>query len=286
MNIKNKHLQYFYGTQSHKAKEKTCLKTSLFTLIIIILIFFLFLSACTQHSNIHRLPSDEKWRIAEDYYNRGKFTRAIPYYTQIVLERSSIFVAEAQFKLGECYFNRSGRDNLIDAIFEYQEFLRLFADNRLAPDAQYRIAQSYARLSLSPDYTQDETDRAIEHFSRFIERYPTDTRVNEAVVYINDMQMRKLEKIYLNGYIYYKIRDYPSAELYLNEIIELGHKNDLEKMSYFYIALIHIDRKESELARETIDLLNSFFPDAKETKKAETRYKRMNSRFFRLIYAL
>ncbi|MCL2064387.1 MAG: tetratricopeptide repeat protein [Candidatus Cloacimonetes bacterium] len=257
------------------------------TLILLIVVFLCFVfTSCSQNKTIQRMPSDEKWRIAEEYFNRGKFNRAIPYYQQLVLERSSFFVADAQFKLGECYFNRGGRDNFIDAIFEYQEFLRLFADHRLAADAQFRIAQSYSRLSLSAEYTQEDTNRAIEHFTRFTERYPTDSRVSEAYTYIAEMQMKILEKVYLNGYIYYKTRDYPASELYLDEIIALGHRNDLEKMSWFYKALIHIDRRESEEAMTAIETLQRYFPESKEVRKAETRFKRMNSRFFRFIYSL
>jgi|GEM_PF-188229 len=256
------------------------------TIKTFLIIMFFFINACTNNSAIQRMPSDLKWQTAEEFFNKGRFHKAIPYYQQLVLERNSIFVADAQFKLGECYFYRGKRDDLVDAIFEYQEFLRLFSDHRLAANAQFRLGECYAKLSLSADYTQEDTNRAIEYFSRFIERFPLDDRIDEANDYISKMQSKLIEKIYLTGYIYFKTRDYPSAELYLNEIIMLGNKNDFEKMAIYYIALIHIDRQEKEAAHVAMEQLKNNFPDSREVLKAENRYKRMNSRFFRMLYSL
>jgi len=247
----------------------------------------LFLSGCANNATyFRRLSSDAKWQAAEAHFQRGRFNRAIPYYQQLVFERSSVHVAEAQFKLGECYFLRRGRDNLVDAIFEYQEFLRLFPDHRLSADAQFRIGEAYVRLSLGAEFTQDESNRAIESFTRFIEKYPMDSRISEARGHITDMQIKMLEKIYLTGYIYYKMKDFPAAQLYLNEIISLGNRNELEKMAVFYTALIHIERQEEAEALVAIEHLRRHFPDSRELRRAERRFGRMNSWFFRIVYSL
>ena len=243
-------------------------------------------TSCSNNKAFLMMSSDEKWRNGEYHFYREKYNKAIPYYQHLVLERSSIYVAEAQFKLGECYFLRNKKEELIDAIFEYQEYLRLFGDQRHAADAQFRIAQSYAKISMGPEFDQDDTNRGIEHFNRFIERYPSDNRVTDAYKYITELQYKLLEKIYLTGYIYYKTKDYPSSELYLNEIISLGNRDELEKKSYFYIAMIYIERQDEEKAMAAITHLRQHFPDSKETKKAESRYKKINSKFFRIWYAL
>ena len=84
-----------------------------------ILLIILVLTSCAGGQRyMRRLSSEAKWANAERHFNNGRYNRAIPYYQQLVFERSSIHVAEAQFKLGECYFLRRGRDNFVDAIFE------------------------------------------------------------------------------------------------------------------------------------------------------------------------
>ena len=261
--------------------KKISFKT--FILIGLMLITF-FLIACSANNQLARMSSEDKWKNAENYFNRGKYNRAIPYYQQLVLKRRSIFVAEAQFKLAECFFRRGDRESLLEAIFEYQEFLRLFADHRLASEAQYNIALSYKLLSLSPHFTQEETHRAIDLFNRFIERHPFDDRVDEARKSIADLEYKLIEKIYLNGYIYFKMRDYPAAELYLNEIIQLGNADKLEKLSMYYIALIHIDRREDAAAYTALQHLKTHFPNDRETKIIENRYNRINARIFKMNY--
>ena len=249
--------------------------------IYFIMLISLLISACSRNKSLLNMSSDVKWQTAEMHYNKGKYHKAIPYYQQLIFEKSSIYTADAQFKLGECYFNRK---NYLDAIFEYQELLRLFPDHRLASDAQYKIGESYVKLSLSPEFTQDESNRAIESFNRFIEKYPNDSRIAQAYKHIADMQVKIIEKRYLTGYIYYKMKDYPASLLYLNEIIALGNRNELEKKSVFYSALIHVDRQDEENALLSIEHLRRHFPDSPELKRAQTRFNRMNSKIFRMIY--
>ena len=253
--------------------------------IVIIKLFMvvmsIFIVSCSSHKSLANLPSSVKWERAEDFYNREKFNKAIPYYQQLIFERSSVYTAEAQFKLGECYFNIK---KYIDAIFEYQELLRLFPDNLLAVDAQYRIGEAYVKLSLKPELTQEDSHRAIDNFTRFIEKYPQDSRIPEAYKHIADMQIKLIEKTFKNGYIYFKIKDYPASQLYLSDIIELANRNELEKKSVYYNAIIHIDRKEEAEALNSIDHLKRYFPESKELKVAEKRFKRMNSWFWRMVY--
>ena len=246
----------------------------------------LVLTSCSKNKTIARLPSEVKWQTAENYFNRGRYTRAMPYYQQLVFEKSSVYTADAQFKLGECYFRRKSKENLVDAIFEYQEMLRLFPEHRLAPDAQFRIGEAYAMLSLSPEFTQDESERAIENFTRFIEKYPQDSRVAEAYRHIANMQLKIIEKKFLTGYIYFKMKDYPASQHYLNEIISLGNRNELEKKSVFYNAIIHIERREKSEAIAAIEHLDRHFPNSRETKRAHMRFKRIDNRFYRFIYSI
>ena len=246
-----------------------------------ILCITLILCACSKNKSLAHLSSETKWNTAERYYNQGKYPKAVPYYEQLIFERSSIYTADAQYKLGECHFNTK---KYVDAIFEYQELLRLFPDHRLAPDAQFKIGESYVKLSNSPHFDQTESERAIEAFTIFGERYINDPRISQANQYIARMQLRILEKVYLNGYIYFKMKDYPASQLYLNEIITLGNRNELEKKSVYYSALIHIDRREGAEATRLVNHLGVYFPHSREYKSTVKRLARMNSRLWHLLY--
>jgi outer membrane protein assembly factor BamD len=227
------------------------------------------------------MPSEVKWQRAEAYFAKKKYHKAVPFYEQLVFERSSIYTADAQYKLGDCHFNRK---RFADAIFEYSEFMRLFPDHSRAADAQFQIGLSYVRLSMSPHFDQSETERAIDIFTIFGEKFPLDPRVSEGYAHITNMQMKLITKIYQNGYIYFKMKDYPAAQLYLNEIMALGNRNDLEKKSAYYNALIHIDRREGSEATRYIEHLKTHFPDSRELRSTEKRFSRMHSKIWHLLY--
>lgn len=234
-------------------------KNVLFALSLV----FLLLSACSANKNLNELTPQYKWEKAEAFFNKKKYARAVPFYQQLILERNSSYTAEAQMKLGDCYFND---EKYSDAVFEYQELLRLFPDYKEANNAQFNIGISYYNLSESPHYTQDETNKAIDAFQEFIDKYPWDQRKSEAYNYIQKCQHVLLEKSYLAGYIYYKTEDYSSALMYFNEIIELGNKDKLELKSLYYSGLIYYERKNLDDLYNVQEKLKADYPDSKECK--------------------
>jgi len=231
---------------------------------LLLILFTITLFACSANKNLSLNSSKENWDKAENFYSKKKYAKAAPLYEQIILERNSIYTAESQLKLAECYFKL---ERFSDAVFEYQELIRLFPDNKNVNTAQFMIGVAYFEQSLSPHYSQYETDKAIDAFQTFIDKYPWDQRRSEAYDYIQKCHQKKIQKNYLAGYIYYKIDDYSSALLYFDEIVNLGNKDEVELNSLYYSALIHYDRKDLEKLSATLEKMREDFPNAKELSK-------------------
>jgi TolA-binding protein len=87
------------------------------------------------------------------------------------------------------------------------------------------------------------------------------------VEYIRKGQYKLLQKKLNNGYIYYKMKDYSGALIYLKEITELGNSDSLDRKALFYSTLIHLKQGNKELAAESFSNLKSKYPGSKETKK-------------------
>lgn len=245
------------------------------TSLIILTLALILLSNCALNKNLNLIPAAEKWRIAEDYYNKNKFLKAAPYYEQIVLERNSIYTADAQFKLADSYF-KAGK--YADAVSEYQLLISLFPEYKDIASAQFMIGVAYYNIGLTPHYTQDETKRSIDAFQVFLDKYPRDKRRNEAYEYIQKCQKKLIEKNYLAGYIYYKIDDYSSALMYFDDIIALGNADQLELKSLYYSGNIYYYRKEIEKLFEVQEALREHFPDSKELKKIIKKTKKLNKK--------
>ena len=111
----------------------------------------------------------------------------------MAFERYSAFTAEAQMKLADCYFLQN---DFTEARFEYEEVIRLYKEYEEIGKAYFQIGVCYWEESLSPQYTQTETNLAISAFETFLEKFPTDKRKNEAIDYINKCRYKLLTKKY------------------------------------------------------------------------------------------
>lgn len=239
--------------------------------LLIVLFVLLTLAGCSRNSVRRAMPVDRRMEIANQLYEAGKYRRAIDHYEQVVFERSSVHTPVAQFRLAESYFNLARYE---DAVFEYRELIRLFPDFREINAAYFRIGEAFFNQSRNPHYSQTETVAAIDAFNVFLDRFPFDARRAQALQYIQDAQYKLLEKKYYNGYIYYKLYDYSASLLYLDEIIELGNRNSLDRMSRYYAARIYIEREDQENARPMMETLNQFYPDSREANRITRIYNR------------
>lgn len=240
-------------------------------IILLIIAAIALFSGCSRQRVRRTMPVERRMELANHYYERGNYRKAIDHYTEVVFERSSIHTPLAQFRLGESYF-RMGRYE--DSIFEYRELIRLFPEFRDISIAYFRIGEALYHQSLPAHYCQKETRAAINAFNVFLDRFPFDEKTSEAINYIQEAQLKLLEKKYYNGYIYYKLYDYSASLLYLNEIIELENRSDIDRKSRYYAALIYIERKDRDNAELMLNSLREHYPDSSEANRVARMFRR------------
>jgi len=238
---------------------------------LIVLIIAVALFGCSRN-NIRVQTVDKKMELAENYFSRGKYNRAVEYYQDVVFERRSIHTAKAQFYLAESYFKMKRYE---EAVVEYKELIRLFPDYSAINTAYFKIGEANWKQALSAHYAQTETIAAIDALNEYLERFPFDDNRNKAIELINQASYRLLEKRFQNGYIYYRLVDYSAALMYFDEIIELGNRNELDKRSRYYSALIYIERKDKDNARKMMISLQEHYSSTAETRKITRRYNRV-----------
>jgi len=218
------------------------------------------------------MPVVKKMEIANDLFDKEKYNKAIPYYSEVVFERNSVHTPVAQMKLADCYFNQN---KFIEARFEYGELIRLFTDFKDIGRAYFQLGVCYYNETLSPHYTQEETHRAISAFETFIEKFPFDSQKKEAIDYIQKCRYKLLMKKYYNGYAYYKLFDYSGALMYFDEIIKLGNNNEPDRMSLYYATKIYVARKDVDNAKTTGQKLINRYPQSEEARKITSALEKM-----------
>ena len=222
------------------------------------------LLGCSQNKLNDRIPADKKMQIAKNFMEANKHHKAIPYLQDIAFERNSSFTAEAQMLLADCYF---AQNKFTEARFEYEELIRLFNDYTDVGTAYFKIGICYYEESLEAHYTQEETYLATDAFQTYIEKFPFSKNKTEAIEYINKCNYKLLEKRYLNGYAYFRNFDYCAALMYFDEVIELGNSNELDRLSLYYSAKIHLERDNEKKLRVMYDKLVKRYPQHENTKE-------------------
>ncbi len=232
-------------------------------ILILLIITALFLG-CSQNKLERGLSVEKKMQIADDYFAKEKYRKAILYYEDITYERNSPLVAEAQMKLAECYFIQ---EKFLEARLEFQEVIRLYKNYEHINEAYFKKGICFFENSLDPQYTQEETELAIDAFNEFIQKFPFDDRVSEAYEYLEKANYKLLTKKYFNGYAYYKMYDYSAALFYFDQIVDLNLKDDLDLKSLYYSAKIYIYREDKLNADIIFSKMLRRYPQDELTKK-------------------
>jgi outer membrane protein assembly factor BamD len=240
--------------------------------ILYLALLVLLFTACSSTKISKSIPVEEKMATADNFYQLEKYHKAIPYYTEVVLDRNSIYTAEAQMKLGNCYFNQN---KFMEARFEYEELIRLFKNYPDIGEAYFRIGICYYEESLAPHYTQEETSKAILAFNTFIDKFPFHEKKTKAIEYLDKCNYKLIEKTYYNGYAYYKLSDYSSSLLYLEEVISENMTDELDKMALYLSGKIYCYRKDKGNALLVLDKLTQRYPEASETAIIEKLFNKI-----------
>jgi outer membrane protein assembly factor BamD len=238
-----------------------------FTLVLLLLVL---LFACSKNTTKPTSTPEYKMQKADAFFKAKKYAKAYPLYQQIVFERNSSIAADAQMKLAQSYFKLH---KFSEAQVEYEQLIKLFPDYQNINLAYFQTGICYLEVSPKPQFTQEDTQKAIDAFQTFIDKYPNDPLRPTAVEKLQEAQYKLIQKEYNNGYIYYKMADYSAALLYFDEIISLGNKDRLEKRSLYYSSKIYIAQKNWTKANLTFEKLNKAFPDTKESLKIEKKLR-------------
>ncbi len=223
-------------------------------------------------AKIDKMSLEEKIAEGDKYYEMGKFGKAIPYYDAVVFQKIGSNTEEVSFKLADCYMQREEYDL---ASLEYKQIIADYPRFDKLNEVYFNLAICYKNIALSPHYDQKERCEEIKILEQFLTSFPYDERVDEVKKLLEEANFQLSLKKYYNGYIYFKIHDYSSAELYFKEVLDelSGESVDAVKMSLYYLCRMYIVRKNKVDAKSYSEDLSYYFPKSSEALDIERRLK-------------
>ncbi len=138
---------------------------------------------------------------------------------QKVVENSQYgpLAAKAQYKLGLVLKSLQGFYEAEDA---FNKVVTNYPDSEWVAAAKFQIASCRASLSRGPAYDQVASKEAKDKFEEFVRAHPDAALSKEAEKNIESLSEKEAESNYAIALFYEKQKNYKSAEIYYNSIID------------------------------------------------------------------
>lgn len=231
----------------------------------ILLFSVLLLFACDRKTQKVLKGNDleAKLQAADNYYNKKKYDKAIPVYEELLtVYKGQKNVEDIYFKYANAHFLNKSYEL---AAFYFRSFYNTYPFSEKAEIAAYNEALCYAKTS--PRYTleQVDTQKAIDAFQAFVNKYPKSTHITDANAKMDELRGKLRKKAYEAAYLYYKIGEYKAASVALRQFLQdYPEYENHEKVDYIiarslfkYAEGSYKDKKQERYA-DALKEYNSF----------------------------
>ena len=183
----------------------------------------------------------EKNNVANELFEKGKYSKAIRLYDQITPsyrgkpqgERLFYMNAKALYELGkksDAYY--------VSAAYQLGRFAADYPASEKREEALFLEAESYYKLSPTYSLDQDDSDIALSKLQRFIDVFPESIYVEKANNYVKELSEKIDYKAFEIAKQYYQIGNFKSAIKVMDNFIldHPGTKFKEEALYYKFLA--------------------------------------------------
>ena len=241
-----------------------------------LIMIVLSLSGCSSKPNLAEQGPEQAYRYLERRFEKGNYLDAANGLDFFTLNYSgSSLVDSAQFLLGRAHFEMK---EFLIAANAFDELSRRFPSSPLVAESMYMIGLCYWELSPKFSLDQEYTLKAIEALQSFIDFYPeNESRIQEAQELIAVCREKLAHKEYSSAMIYLKMRDYPSAQIYFQWILDLFYDTEWAPKAAFQLGMVHSLEHNNDEAAAAFRYFLFKYPDHSWRTKAETSLEKLKS---------
>jgi outer membrane protein assembly factor BamD len=241
------------------------------------------LTACSEYQKVLKSKDvDYKYDMALQYFNDKEYVKA-----QTLLDDVAAYYKGTERSQDvTIYLARSymGQKDYSSAADYFQAYIRNYPKGKYAAEAAFQTGHCYFLDAPDPRLDQDFTNRAIDAFDIFMETYPNNPYVQQALTEQNQLYDRLAYKELLNAQLYYKLGMYLGNNYLSCEITARNALKDYPSNSYQeefawlifaakYQQVVHsVASKLQERLQDAEDEYYSFtteYPQSKYKQQAE-----------------
>lgn len=255
-------------------------------IFIALLLGIVLLTSCSEYQKMLKSNDYElKYKKAVQYYGEEDFLRAFNLFESV----RNVFRGTAKAPIIAYYtaYCSYGQKDFMTAGDLFNNLIHTFPTASYVEECMYMRAYCYYLSSPNFRLDQTDTEKAIESFQLFVNRYPVSSRVADSNKFIDEMRDKLAYKEFESAKSYYDRERYKAAIVSLQNCLkdypESRHREDVLYLlfsSRFELAVHSVEKKKLERYNEAREEYLTFideFPKSEYNKEMEKSYDHLQS---------
>jgi len=243
--------------------------------ILLLLIIILLMLGCYEENKIKEMTVAKRFEKAKEMFEDEDYYNAKLNFEMITLTaRGHTIIDSAQYLLAYSHYNM---DEFVSAASEFKRLISDFPTSQLTDDAQYMVGMSYYRLSPKYSLDQNYTKKAITEFNTLLEYYPDSEYIDEAKKHLEICRNKLAKKEYKIGEQYMNLKNYQSAIIYFDSVLDNFPGSKFEKQAVFKKGKAYYELEKYREAKLIFEEFLNMYSENEYTEKAKDYLKKINS---------
>ncbi len=250
------------------------------------LLVVLLMTSCGEYQKLMKSNDYQLiYKKAIEYYNKGDYQRSLNLLEAIrsVYSGSSKAQNIAYYR-AFCNYNLRDYEN---ASTLFKQFIQTYPESSFAEECLFMMGFCDYKASPKPRLDQQVTDKALNEFQLYLNRYPNSMRKEKINGYMDEMRDKLSYKAYLSAKNYYQREYYKAAAISLQNCLKdfPGSKYREEIMymlfvSKYEMAVNSVEDKKLERynnAQEEYYYFADEYPNSKYAADMKKKYDAINA---------
>ncbi len=202
--------------------------------ILFVFIISILFTSCSEYQKVIKSSDYSlKYEKAKEYYNKKKYSKALPLFEELLtIYRGTTKAEEIYYQYAYSHF---GAGDYLLANHYFSTYASVYPMSNKVEEAEYMAA--YCHYLDSPREALDQTNTilAISELQSFVNRFPESDRVKQCNDLIEELRKKLENKAYNTAIQYFKMEKYNSASVAFQNILRDYPDTERKFEMYFMI---------------------------------------------------